>query len=489
MKMKIMSKMQLQEESLIGEAKYSSKWPSVFDGNPFIEALPFFDSKKEIIEALHHTPKYRESDRELSVNMRLTLLPFIKTLFVPMTRDIDNFNRVYSEIINSYARRPVSDPRYFVSVTKQKAPRLPQVVVGRPGRYAGCVLPIVGLSGAGKTTAVERWLNVIPQAIRHSSYRGKPFQTTQIPWVRISCPSDASPKSLCKSFYRYIDSILETNYVERYAKSRESASDLRSEVVRLSVLHGVALLVIDDLENMSKVKSGGEGQLLNFIYNLSEELGAPIILISTYEAFATINSSFRSLRRGAELGWTEWEVFSGSAWNNYFKRLWVIQYTKDVTPYSQEISDVFLYETAGIPGLAWILYKLSQERAIRIGEQADDLCEGAERITCDLVRSVAKDNFVLLTEALESLRCGEHSRNIRFPDLVNPALGNTKKRTQGSRKKDIKPKGLVAEEEPKNSKKPKPKKAKQLGVGKIESSYESLGREGVILDLKNIEGE
>ncbi|MDF1688367.1 MAG: AAA family ATPase [Cycloclasticus sp.] len=483
-----MSIIDLWGESLISEAKYSAECPAAFQGNPFIEALPFFDSTKQIIEALCHTPKYRESDRALPLNVRLTLLPMLKTLFVPMSRDIDNFNRVYSEMINSYARRRVSDPGYFANVTRQQDDRLPQVVTGRPGRYAGCILPIVGLSGAGKTTAVERWLNIIPQAIRHSSYKGRSFQTTQVPWVRISCPSDASPKSFCKSFYRYLDSILETNYTDRFAKSMRSGSDLRASVVRLSVLHGLALLVVDDLENMSKVKSGGEGQLLNFIYNLSEELGAPILLISTYEAFATINNSFRSLRRGVELGWTEWESLSGSGWNKYFKTLWEIQFTKDITPYSKEMSDVFLYETGGIPGLAWILYKLSQERAIRIGEQGDHSCEGAERITCDLVRSVAKDNFVLLKEALESLRSGVSKGNIRFPDLLSPVITKKSGRSaKGSYKKNIKSTVSVEKKAPNKRKKQESKKAKQLDSKKAESSYETLQRAGLILDLKNIE--
>ena len=483
-----MRNIQPWKKSLISEAKYTTEWPSVYQGNPFIEALPFAYSTKQIIEELHQPTEYQESDRVLPFNVRLTLLPMIKTLFVPLSRDIDNFKRIHSEMIASYARRPVSDPRYFANVTRQREARLPQVVTGRPGRYAACILPIVGISGAGKTRAVESWLSIIPQAIRHTSYKGRSFQTTQIPWVRISCPSDASPKSFCKSFYRYLDSILETNYTERYAKSKLSASDLRAEVVRLSVLHGLALLVVDDLENMSKVKSGGEGQLLNFIYNLSEELGAPIILISTYEAYAAINNSFRSLRRGAELGWTKWESLSGQDWDKFFKNLWKIQFTKSVTPYSKEMSGVFLHETEGIPGLAYTLYRLSQERAIRIAEQEGSTSAIAEKLTTDLVRSVAKDNFVQLRGAIETVRSGESRGNTRFPDLLHPGIENkSRKRTKGLRKKNTKANGLVGQQVPKCSKKAESKEAKSLESNKTESSYESLECDGLILDLKDIE--
>lgn len=408
-----MKKSLLEGESLIVPACYEGDWPPIYQGNPFIEALPNISSTGEISKILRDSPEYDESCRNLPDLQRINCLPDIKRLYVPLNRDIDFFQRIYSEILASYARRPVGDPNYFAKVRRQCSAGPPQVAIGRPGGYASCIFPMVGLSGTGKSTSVGRCLSAIPQAIRHSIYDGIVFQTTQVPWVRITCPSDASPKSLCRSFYRYLDGILDTRYAARFAKGNLNSSELRAELVNLAALHGVALLVIDDLENMSKVQSGGTGQLLNFIYNLSEEMGAPIILISTYEGLPLVSDSLRSRRRGTELGWDPWERLTGNEWEKYFKKLWGFQYTRVKTRYSTSMSEVFLEESLGIPGLAWVLFKLTQERAINTSKR-----EGSEKITANLVRSVAKDNFKLLKQPLNALRSGKQDKLVKFPDLT-----------------------------------------------------------------------
>src|SRR5699024_12722126 len=49
-------------------------------------------------------------------------------------------------------------------------------------------LSIIGISGIGKTTAIERLLLMYPQVIKHEEYKGQPFNRTQIVWLKIDCP-------------------------------------------------------------------------------------------------------------------------------------------------------------------------------------------------------------------------------------------------------------------------------------------------------------
>src|SRR5699024_3054395 len=53
-------------------------------------------------------------------------------------------------------------------------------------------LSIIGISGIGKTTAIERLLLMYPQVIKHEAYEGQPFNHTQIVWLKIDCPYDGS---------------------------------------------------------------------------------------------------------------------------------------------------------------------------------------------------------------------------------------------------------------------------------------------------------
>ena len=71
-------------------------------------------------------------------------------------------------------------------------------------------ISIIGISGIGKTTAIERLLLMYPQVIKHFEYKGECFTRTQIVWLKIDCPYDGNLSTLCKSFFKAIDDILGT---------------------------------------------------------------------------------------------------------------------------------------------------------------------------------------------------------------------------------------------------------------------------------------
>lgn len=64
---------------------------------------------------------------------------------------------------------------------------------------------ILGISGVGKTTAVERILSLYPQVIGHHEYQGRPLTVMQVVWLKLDCPFDGSIKGLCLNFFQVID--------------------------------------------------------------------------------------------------------------------------------------------------------------------------------------------------------------------------------------------------------------------------------------------
>ena len=81
---------------------------------------------------------------------------------------------------------------------------------------------IVGLSGMGKTTAVERTLLLYPQVIQHNRYNGKLFILKQLVWLKLDCPASGSLKVLCQNFFRQVDLILGTNYFKQHVNSKST---------------------------------------------------------------------------------------------------------------------------------------------------------------------------------------------------------------------------------------------------------------------------
>ena len=64
---------------------------------------------------------------------------------------------------------------------------------------------IIGVSGVGKSTAVEKILSLYPQRIVHTKYRERPLAFTQLVWLKLDCPHDGSLKQLCYQFFYALD--------------------------------------------------------------------------------------------------------------------------------------------------------------------------------------------------------------------------------------------------------------------------------------------
>ena len=84
---------------------------------------------------------------------------------------------------------------------------------------------VVGVSGLGKSTALQRVLSLYPQVIEHTEYHGQKFYCHQIPYLVVQTPHDASIKALILDIYLQIDSLIGTTY-QKDALSRRLSIDL-----------------------------------------------------------------------------------------------------------------------------------------------------------------------------------------------------------------------------------------------------------------------
>lgn len=122
---------------------------------------------------------------------------------------------------------------------------------------------ITGISGMGKSVCIERLLMMYPQVIVHKEYMNEPFTTTQIVWIKIDTPYDGSIKTMCKLFFKAIDDILSTNYTQKFGTNRNSAATMMIHMMYLASKYGIGVIVIDEIQHLTKSKNNPE-QVLNF---------------------------------------------------------------------------------------------------------------------------------------------------------------------------------------------------------------------------------
>ena len=408
------------------QAAYRKPEIADHEGNPLEEALPPMLTTDQVILRLQHFPEFSESMRRASDEVRYLAIQNSMRFFVPLDIHIDLYRRFTNVLRVGYAgRNPFpygvrSRPPQFESFDQYKT----QYKSGMPQFMSTAAgFNIAGISGVGKSFSVERTLKLFPQVIHHTNYRDKPFTQSQIAWLKLDCPFDANPRGLCISFFKTVDALLGTNYRHDYGKRRPIQSELLSDMATVAGNHYIGVLVIDEIQRLSLARSGGADLLLNFFVQLVNDMGVPVVLVGTYKALAVLSGKFSQLRRGTGQGDMIWDrMQKGDQWELFVKALFSAQYTrKRFSPVDSEnpnsdkpiLSDVLYEESQGITDLAVKLYMFAQERAIDTGK---------EIVTANVIRSVARDKFVMLRDVLTALRSKEKFALAKWDDVYPHAL-------------------------------------------------------------------
>lgn len=410
-------------------AVYREPEIDAYAGNPLQEALPPYLTPKQSILRLKYRPEYQETQREAPDEIRYQLLQCGLGFFTPLDVHVDLYRR-FSNLIrtgylnrnpltNTLERKPKSRVKTFDQYEEQY-----QAYEDRPPSTAAG-FNIAGVSGIGKSFSILRILNLFPQVILHTLYRGHPFTQNQLVWLKIDCPFDGYPRGLCISFFKAVDAILGTTYTKDFVRSRRQEIALLHDMSTVADNHFLGVLVIDEIQRLNLAKSGGTKKLLNFFVQLLSEIGVPVVLVGTYKALDVFSEAFSYLRRGTGQGDLIWDRMENDAqWRVFVKSLFKLQYTRrsfgvgDMEKISDidiklgrkpgNLGDVLYDETQGITDLAVKVYRFAQERAIDTKKEV---------VTADLIRSVAHDKLKMLRDVLFALKSGDKRALARFEDL------------------------------------------------------------------------
>lgn len=394
------------------EAEYIEQMIEEYKGNPFIEALPPIYSKDEVVDKLIVYPIYNSKERMLDSHLRVHMVQRLFQYFQPLQVHLDLESRISRVIRQGYLARNPFRPEYAASL--QDGYRMIQnlnldLCSNKRFRTTAAGFTIIGVSGMGKTTAVNRILATMPQIIVHSEYRGVKFSMCQLVWLKLDCPYDGSIKGLCMEFFSKVDSLLGTDYYKKHVTGRHTVDSMLSIMSQVARHTGLGMLVIDEIQHLKQAKSGGSEKMLNFFVTLVNTIGVPVVLIGTTKAMSVLQSEFRQARRGSGQGDMVWErLQKDSNWDLLMGALWDYQWTKKEVPFTQEISDVMYEESQGIIDIAVKLYAMAQIRAIY---------SGIEEINPELIRQVARENLKLVQPMLEALKSGDMRRISQYEDI------------------------------------------------------------------------
>jgi hypothetical protein len=383
-----------------------------YDGNPLIEALPAPLEESGVIAALERKILYEESQRQLPAHLRIHALISVLQFFEPLPAHLQLEEKFARAIRFGYVGRNPLSKSHWPNIAKNAAAVEKALAVKAPAPtfpHTPTSFSIVGCSGTGKTYSVEAILNLYPQVIKHTLYNGVAFPHCQLVWLKIECPFDGSTKGLCYKFFAAVDEALGTTYFELYARSRRSTDELLPDVARVASIHSLGVLVIDEIQHLSVAKSGGQTKMMNFFVELINTIKMPIVLIGTGKAISVLTQEVRSIRRASGQGQVMWNLMKNDEiWRHFLQALWQYQYTKVASPLNDALANALFDATQGIADFAVKLYLLSQVRAI---------LTDYERISEDLIYSVARDSLQLAAPFFEALRKRDVRKLAQYEDV------------------------------------------------------------------------
>lgn len=396
-------------------ASYKTQEIDEYKNNPFIEALPNIFTEEDVVDKFTLFPKISDEDRIKASNIRYHIIKKAKNFVQPLPIHIILERRLSALIRRGYlARNPIdkaflgrleilNELRSEIADNKIINERMSHI------RSTADSLSVIGISGIGKTTAIERLLLMYPQIIKHQEYEGQYFSRTQIVWLKIDCPYDGSLATLCKSFFKAIDDLLGTRYLEKFGYANRITSTMMLHMTTLASMYGIGVLVIDEIQHLLNAKNDME-EMLNFFVTLSNTVGIPTVLIGTSKAQQVFKGNFRQARRAASEGSIIWDRMpkDSEEWTFFLETLWDFQCLQEETKLSREIKEAFYDECQGITAVAVNLYILAQERA---------LAQGKEKISVGVIRATAKEDLNMIQPMIKALRNNDISEIIKYEDI------------------------------------------------------------------------
>jgi hypothetical protein len=403
--------------SEIVDAIYTPATSRDLHGNPLIEALPAFDlSKESILTAFTRDPYFARDERLASTAERTLAISRLDDYLQALPFHCRLCQDILNLVQSGYRHRRPLDPSYCKEINERyrqsKLPGLqPLSDAFSPKADA---LTFIGISGVGKSSAIDRSLSFLPKAIRH-----REIGVLQIPYIKIDCPSSGSLRQMSLRILHHVDRLLKTPYQEL---CRNSAADVLScQVARILEYHYTGVLVIDEFQNLVHSHEG-KAKVLGFLISLANEMKVPIILVGTPLAEEIMTRAFAVARRVGAVNFLK--PLADETWGVFCEATWRYQWVHRTSKLSDEIVEAWFEETQGVPALAILLFRFCQVEAIR---------SGLERVTPKSLKRVADEYFGSVRPMINALKSNRPEELKRFDDLFSRNLRTLRKIANDSR--------------------------------------------------------
>jgi hypothetical protein len=392
-------------------AVYNETGVSRFQNNPFIEALPPLENSKSdyLIGLSNYPPITTAKTRESSEIVRMMELSVLNDIVIPFPEYQKAAIALTTIMRDTYvARNPltVQDRQRRHALAARGSDGLPFPANWKSSAKGHFMMAV---SGMGKTTFAQAFLLRYPQVISHTSYQGKPLKCSQVVYLFLRVPHDATLKSLCIQFFAEVDRLLNTNYV-RQARSVRQIGLMVQLMNEVATAVSLGFLVVDELQNLKSARGGTAEYVLNLFSEIIERLGISLLVLATPAVQSVIEGSVRNSRKLASYGETVLKPMlrNDPQWEDFCEVYWDYSFVKNKGSLTKEIRNAWHKVSAGNTAFAALAFTLAQRNEIG----------GREIIDVASFERTAATDMAFLQPAITALLSGKPDKLRAFDDLI-----------------------------------------------------------------------
>ena len=318
-------------------------------------SMPEILSGEELKSALEIRPLYNEHIRNQDVSNRLLALSELYSIYIPSYMSVEIYNKLYLALMHSLRKKDTKQ-----AIIQQNENH--KAIMRR--EYNGIIggadsFTIIGVSGIGKSSAINRAISVISK----NEVIELP-ETKIIPFIMVQCPFDSSVKGLLLEILRKVDETIDSHYYQNAIRARATTDMLIGSVSQVALNH-IGVIVVDEIQNVCMSKHGRN--LVGMLTQLINNSGTSICMVGTPECSDFFEQKIQLARRSLGL------KYSSLRYDKYFdgfcREVFTYQYTKNKASITDGIINWLYEHSAGITSVVISLIHDAQEIAIINGKE------------------------------------------------------------------------------------------------------------------------
>lgn len=290
----------------------------------YTKILPKMLSGDGLVKALSVVPKYDENSKNMDIGERLIALSNLYDIYIPSKMSIEIYNKLYLSLYHSLKKKSSK------LASQQRYENYKRFLTGNSNSIIGGSdsFTIIGSSGIGKSTAVNRTVDVI---VENCKFDCNLFSDI-IPFVTVQCPFDSSVKGLAIEILMKINSMLKTQYLNGKIIDKCTTDALISQISTIAI-NNIGVLIIDEIQNVANSKNGKN--IIGFLTQLINNSGISICMVGTPESVLFFEGAEHLARRTMGLKYT------ALSYDEYFKNICNILFRYQYTIKNATINEEF----------------------------------------------------------------------------------------------------------------------------------------------------